>query len=251
MQTGSYLLDGDGGISILLPETDNLQQQQEAEQDVETLVIANPPAGSSISIDDQLVAAPGPDWPAPAAEGSVAAAIAATDALAASMTYLGCIVAEQSVMAGDTVSLINDVPTAEQCCQACRANPQCNVWSWCGSAQGCSYQDFSADVNLSAQQCEQPQQSPSPSFLPAWAPHAACWPLGLPLKLVLRATSSSHCCVRNKQHERPACSRCCQLGAADLLLPLSSLFPSSSLFCSADPSASPSSTLTHFMQAGC
>lgn len=183
MQTGSYLLNGDPGISILLPETDNLQQQQqdeeqqqqqEAEQDVETLVIANPPAGSSISIDDQLVAAPGPDSPGDAVEGSAAAAIAATEALAASMAYMGCIVAEESVMAGDTVSLMNDVPTAEQCCQACRANPQCNVWSWCGSSQGCSYQDFSADVSLSAQQCEQPQQFPSSFFILASMGTARC-----------------------------------------------------------------------------
>nr|QOL01138.1 putative extracellular protein CSOL_061 [Pseudococcomyxa simplex] len=37
--------------------------------------------------------------------------------------------------------------SAEECCLKCQASPDCNVWNWCGAAEGCLYPSNLADAD--------------------------------------------------------------------------------------------------------
>lgn len=59
--------------------------------------------------------------------------------LANSTVWLGCIVAQNAVMQGSLVVVLDGMDTAEQCCRACREWPdgECNVFNYCSEPSGC------------------------------------------------------------------------------------------------------------------
>lgn len=59
--------------------------------------------------------------------------------LANSTVWLGCIVAQNAVMQGSVVAVLDGMETAEQCCRACREWPdsECNVFNFCSETSGC------------------------------------------------------------------------------------------------------------------
>lgn len=59
-----------------------------------------------------------------------------------STTWLGCIVSDAALMAGDTVAELRRLQTAEECCRACREmEGQCNAWTFCNRTEGCRWGD--------------------------------------------------------------------------------------------------------------
>ena len=80
---------------------------------------------------------------------------------ASSNTWLGCLLVERALAAGEVVwpGAANPQPSAEACCRSCRAFGQgglrCNVWNYCGREDGCSMRtSFNSLVSLSSGQCE-------------------------------------------------------------------------------------------------
>jgi len=56
-----------------------------------------------------------------------------------STAWLGCIIANHSLMAGAVVEVVDGVEDAEQCCRLCReaSGGACNAWNWCQEQGGC------------------------------------------------------------------------------------------------------------------
>ncbi|PRW33664.1 serine threonine- kinase receptor R831 [Chlorella sorokiniana] len=77
-------------------------------------------------------------------------------AAANSTAWLGCIVANNSLMAGAVVDVVDGVEAAEECCMLCRQTDggACNAWHWCPQAGGCSYTEDRVEVTLQQYQCE-------------------------------------------------------------------------------------------------
>lgn len=88
-------------------------------------------SGTYLSADEAAVTLPSP------AELQ-AAADSIGDEWANSTAWLGCIVADGALMAGDAVAELHGLATAEECCRACRGmGGQCNAWTFCARAEGC------------------------------------------------------------------------------------------------------------------
>ncbi|PRW59527.1 Serine threonine- kinase CTR1 [Chlorella sorokiniana] len=91
--------------------------------------------------------------------------------LANSSVWLGCIVAQNALMEGSVVAVLDSTESAEQCCRACREWPdgECNVFNFCSEAAGCSYEQGSNSVKLQAGECQLlHQQLVEPRF--GWPP---------------------------------------------------------------------------------
>lgn len=71
---------------------------------------------------------------AEAAEGAGSGSTAAN-----STAWLGCIIANHSLMAGTVVEVVDGVEDAQECCALCRQTigGACNAWNWCQQAGGC------------------------------------------------------------------------------------------------------------------
>lgn len=71
---------------------------------------------------------------AQAAEAAVGSGAAANTTV-----WLGCIIANHSLMAGTVVEVVDGVEDAEECCRLCREmdGGACNAWNWCQQAGGC------------------------------------------------------------------------------------------------------------------
>jgi hypothetical protein len=107
-------------------------------------------------------------------EPTAAELAAAANASDPSTAWLGCIVAEGTLMGGTVLAVESGVTTAEGCCRTCRANSMCNVWNFCSRPGGCSYAGSSPigsfTVNLTQGQCELRRQDlvePSPGWCAA------------------------------------------------------------------------------------
>lgn len=93
-----------------------------------------------------------------ASEGAVIEANASELAVAAAApsntSWLGCIFANNTIMAGAVVGRVEGLPSPEACCRACRADAGCDVWTFCGQPGGCSFVREPRRVELQEGECE-------------------------------------------------------------------------------------------------
>lgn len=72
----------------------------------------------------------------------------------ANQTYYGCIVADNVLLSGSPVTVLDGAATAEACCRMCRNNSQCQIFQYCDRPAGCSFQYGPYAIELKHQQCE-------------------------------------------------------------------------------------------------
>lgn len=63
-----------------------------------------------------------------------------------STTWLGCIIANQTLMDGTVVDVVDGVEGAEECCRLCRetSGGACNAWNFCAGPITCRWPPCSA-----------------------------------------------------------------------------------------------------------
>lgn len=91
-------------------------------------------------------------------------------------TWLGCIVADNALMAGSIVDTLDGLPSAEDCCRACRNNTGCNLYKCAGA---CCHVVPAWSTPCSAPLCSAPPQESS-----AWRGPAQ-WKDAMPCHAVL------------------------------------------------------------------
>ncbi|PRW45625.1 hypothetical protein C2E21_6054 [Chlorella sorokiniana] len=79
---------------------------------------------------------------------------AAADGSTGNQTYYGCIVANNVLLSGVPVTVLDGAATAEACCRMCRSNTQCQLFQYCDLPAGCSFQYGPYAIELKHQQCK-------------------------------------------------------------------------------------------------
>jgi hypothetical protein len=78
----------------------------------------------------------------------------AVDGSTGNQTYYGCIVADNVLLSGVLVTVLDGATTAEACCRMCRSNAQCQLFQYCDLPAGCSFQYGPYAIELKHQQCK-------------------------------------------------------------------------------------------------
>ena len=73
---------------------------------------------------------------------------------ATQLEYLGCIIANNTLLSGTPLETRGGVDSAEACCRACRADARCQLFQFCDQPQGCTYQYGPYIHHLDHRQCE-------------------------------------------------------------------------------------------------
>ncbi|KAI7842434.1 hypothetical protein COHA_004073 [Chlorella ohadii] len=114
---------------------------------------------------------------------------AAADGGSANQTYYGCIVANNVLLSGNPVAVLDGAASPEACCRMCRSNSQCHLFQYCDRPAGCFFQYGPYAIELKHQQCKLLSNSAVAlpiGFPPAVVERGAAVPFvgGLPLEFL-------------------------------------------------------------------
>lgn len=69
-------------------------------------------------------------------------------------TYYGSILADNVLLSGQPLEVVDGVATAEECGRLCRSTDQCSLFQYCNQTGGCVFQYGPYTVELEHEQCE-------------------------------------------------------------------------------------------------
>lgn len=119
---------------------------------------------------------------------------AAADGGSANQTYYGCIVANNVLLSGNPVAVLDGAASPEACCRMCRSNSQCHLFQYCDCPAGCFFQYGPYAIELKHQQCEWAWSDP---FVACLCPSRCCLArhrVGPVLALMHLVDALSHMC---------------------------------------------------------